>query len=74
VRQQLLTMSAATGRVTARLNDLPVVSGYQQVLWTDGTGSALVIFGLRSAASIGVLRDGHYTPLPSSAQIWDAAW
>lgn len=74
VRQELVKFSVATGKVTAILNHLRIYAGYEQVLWTSGSGRVLVIAGARSGASAGIVRSGHYTPIPWSAGILAAAW
>ncbi len=74
VRQRLVTFSAATGQATRTLNDLRVVSGYEQVLWTNASGSVLVVAGARGSGSMGILHGGAYTPIPWSTHIATAAW
>jgi hypothetical protein len=67
VRDRLLKVSVATGRVTV-LNDRNVLAGYQyeQVMYSNASGSVLVVFGVRKGMSAGVLRGDKYTPIP-----WD---
>ena len=74
VRQRLVMFSAATGQVRKTLNDLRVVSGYEQVLWTNASGSVMVVTHARSGNSAGILHAGTYTPIPWSTHIATAAW
>jgi hypothetical protein len=75
VRDRLLKVSAATGRVTV-LNDLNVLAGYQyeQIMYASPDGSTLVVSGARRGDTAGILRGNHYTPLPWSRDIAIAAW
>jgi hypothetical protein len=75
VRDRLLKVSGATGRVTV-LNDLNVLAGYQyeQVMYVSPDGGTLVVSGARRGSTAGILRDGRYTPLPWSKDIATAAW
>jgi len=72
--QQLVTASVATGKVTAILNQVPIQIGYEQIQWTSSSGSELVVSGAEPGDGAGVVRNGHYTPIPWSAQIFAAAW
>jgi hypothetical protein len=75
VRDRLLKVSAATGRVTV-LNDLNVLAGYQyeQIMYASPDGSTLVVSGARRGDTAGILRGDRYTPLPWSRNIAIAAW
>jgi hypothetical protein len=75
VRDRLLKVSAATGRVTV-LNDLNVLAGYQyeQIMYASPDGSTLVVSGARRGYTAGILRGDSYTPLPWSRDIAIAAW
>jgi hypothetical protein len=75
VRDRLLKVSAATGRVTV-LNDLNVLAGYQyeQVMYVSPDGGTLVVSGARRGNTAGILRGDRYTPLPWSTDIAIAAW
>jgi hypothetical protein len=75
VRDRLLKVSAATGRVTV-LNDLNVLAGYQyeQVMYVSPGGGTLVVSGARRGDTAGILRGDSYTPLPWSKDIAIAAW
>jgi hypothetical protein len=74
VRQRLVKFSAATGQATENLNDLRVVWGYEQVLWTNATGSVMVVAFARSSDSVGILHGGKYTPIPWFPRTATAAW
>jgi hypothetical protein len=74
VREQLAKVSVATGKITAVLNNLPVAGGYEQVLYTDATGNALVVSYARPGMSAGILRGDTYTPIPWTPQTSTAAW
>jgi hypothetical protein len=76
LRERLVTFSAATGRQTAILNDLNVLalSGYEQVLYTDATGSVLIVTFTRPGRNAVILHAGRDTPLPWSPYIGIAAW
>jgi len=75
VRDRLLEVAAATGRVTV-LNDRNILAGYQyeQIMYASPDGSTLVVSGARPGAAAGIVRGGHYTPLPWSKDIAIAAW
>ncbi len=72
--QRLVTFSAATGQATATLNQPNVDFGYEQVLWTNASGSVLVVANARSSNSLGILHAGKYTAIASSSHIAIAAW
>jgi hypothetical protein len=74
VREQLAEFSTATGRATAILNNLPVVGLYEQVLYTNASGSELVVSYARPGMSAGIVRGKSYTPIPWNPQICTAAW
>jgi hypothetical protein len=73
-REELAEFSAATGRMTAVLNDLAVIGAPEQVLWTNSSGSVLVVAGVRAGTGAGILRGGGYTPIPWTPQTVAAAW
>jgi hypothetical protein len=78
VEQTLLRYSARTGAPTAVLGFLPQ-SGLShqtavQVLWTSPDGSTILVTGARGQISAGLLHGGHYTPIPWSPLLQDAAW
>jgi len=75
VRDRLLKVSVTTGRV-AVVNDLNVLAGYQyeQVMYTNATGSVLVVSGARKGMTAGILHGDTYTPLPWDRHIATAVW
>jgi hypothetical protein len=74
VRQELVTISAATGKVTAILHSPKIGVDDEQILYTSTTGRELVVSYARPGNSAGILRDGTYTPIPWSQQTIAAAW
>ena len=74
VREQLAKFSAATGKATAILNNLPVIGLYEQVLYTNATGNVLVVSYARPGVSAGILHGDTYTPIPWTPQTSTAAW
>ncbi len=73
VREALVTVSVATGRVTT-LNNLKAVGNYEQVLWTSTSGNVLVVSYARAGTSAGILRGDRYTAIPWDPHIATAAW
>ena len=75
-RDRLLTCSTATGQVTTVLNDRNTLGGYwyEQVMYTNATGSVLVVTGVRKGNTAGILRGDAYTPIPWSAHTVTAVW
>ena len=75
VRDRLLKVSVATGRVTV-VNDLNILAGYQyeQVMYSSATGSVLVVSGARKGMTAGILRGDRYTPIPWDRHIATAIW
>jgi hypothetical protein len=75
VRDRLLKVSVATGRVTV-VNDRNILAGYQyeQVMYTNATGSVLVVSGARKGMTAGILRGDRYTPIPWDRHIATAIW
>jgi hypothetical protein len=75
VRNRLLKISVATGRVTV-LNDLNILAGYQyeQVMYASATGNVLVVSGVRKGKTAGILRGHRYTPIPWDRHIVTAIW
>lgn len=83
VRQELVTISARTGRLLHVLNRIPVYGGYEQVLWASPSGQALIVSGTQRGTTVGpfnvgatagVLRHGRFTPIPWSDRTFAAAW
>jgi hypothetical protein len=75
VRDRLLKISVATGRVTV-VNDLNILAGYQyeQVMYSSASGSVLVVSGARKGWTAGILRGDRYTPIPWDRHIATAIW
>jgi hypothetical protein len=75
VRDRLLKVSVATGRVTV-VNDLNILAGYQyeQVMYSNASGSVLVVSGARKGKTAGILRGDRYTPIPWDRHIATAIW
>jgi len=72
--QQLVKFSVATGKQVAVLNQPPIGNHYEQIQWTSPTGATLLISGAQHGGGAGVLKNGRYTPIPWSSQIFAAAW
>jgi hypothetical protein len=74
-RQQLESVSAATGHLIAVLNQVSWRANFEQIQWTNASGSQLLISGPHDTGSgAGVLKGGRYTPIPWSSKIFAAAW
>jgi hypothetical protein len=75
VRDRLLKVSVATGRVTV-VNDLNVLAGYEyeQIMYASAGGDTLVVSGARKGHSAGILRGDAYTPIPWDRHIATAIW
>ncbi len=67
---------ADTGKQTAILNNLNVlaVSDYEEILYTNASGSMLLVTDIRPGQNATVLRGGRSAPIPWSAYIGIAAW
>lgn len=76
VREHLVSWSAATGRQTAVLNNLNVrkLNDFEQILYTSGDGSVLVLTYQRPGTNATIVHDGRSTPIPWSPYISVAAW
>jgi hypothetical protein len=76
IPEHLVRFSTATGKQTAILNNLDAVhlNGYEQILYTNATGSTLVVTYLRPGRNATILQDGRSTPIPWSPYIGVAAW
>jgi len=76
VRWLLAKASVATGKVTSVVRNLRPVGQYQQVMYTNATGSALVVyyFGLGYGIHVGILRGNQFTPIPWNPHTVTAAW
>ena len=76
IPEHLVTFSTATGRQSAIVNNLDALklNGYEQVLYTNATGSVLVLTYQRPGTNATILHNGRSTPLPWSPYIGVAAW
>jgi len=76
VQDLLVKCSAATGRVTTVFTRPYTLGGYwyEQVMYTNATGSVLVVTGVRKGNTAGILRGRVYTPIPWSARTVTAVW
>jgi hypothetical protein len=76
VTWKLAKASVATGKVTTVFKNLKPVGQYQQVMYTDATGRALVVyyFGLGYGTHVGILHGTRYTPIPWNPHTVTAAW
>ena len=82
--QQLAEFSARTGKVLRVLSDISFFAGDEEkVGWASPSGNVLIVLNARPSrkvlhtyvdANAGVLKDGHYTPLPWSSNTIAAAW
>jgi hypothetical protein len=72
----LAKASVTTGKVTAVYRNLAPVGQYQQVMYTNATGRALVVyyFGLGFGTHVGILRGNQFTPIPWNPHTVTAAW
>ena len=69
------TASAATGKLTAVLNQVSLRANLEQIQWTNASGSQVLISGPQdTGGGAGVLKGGRYTPIPWSSKIFAAAW
>lgn len=74
-RQQLVSVSAATGNLIAVLNQVSWRANVEEIQWTNASGSQLLISGPHdTGGGAGVLQGGRYTPIPWSSKIFAAAW
>jgi len=75
-RGLLAKASVATGKVTAVSGSVKPADQYQQLMYTDATGQALVVYyyGPKHEVRVGVLRANQFTPIPWSARTVTAAW
>jgi hypothetical protein len=74
-RQRLVSFSAATGKLTAVLNQVSLRANLEQILWTSTSGSQVLISGPHdTGGGAGVLKGGRYRPIPWSSKIFAAAW
>jgi hypothetical protein len=50
------------------------LDSWEQLLWSNSTGSSLILTYTRPGATAGILHGGTYTPMPWSPAFQDAAW
>jgi hypothetical protein len=76
IRWRLAKGSAVTGKVTTLVPYLKPAGQYEQVMYTNATGSTLVAqyFGLGYGTHVGILHGNRFTPIPWSPHIVTAAW
>jgi hypothetical protein len=78
VRRRILKVSAATGQVTAILGTPKSLAAkpldFEQILYTNATGSVLVVSYAQPGTSAWILHGDTYTPIPWSPHTITAAW
>ena len=76
IREHLVSWSTATGHQTAVLNNLNALkrSDFEQILYTNADGSALVLTYLQPGTNATIVHDGRDTSIPWSRDIAVAAW
>ncbi len=76
IREHLVSWSTATGQQTAVLNNLNALkrSDFEQILYTNADGSALVLTYLQPGTNATIVHDGRDTSIPWSRYIAVAAW
>jgi hypothetical protein len=76
VRTLLVKGSTATGKVTAVYQNLEPIGRYQQVMYTNATGSDLVVYylGLKYGTQVGILHGNQFTPIKWNPHTMTAAW
>jgi hypothetical protein len=78
VRRRILKVSAATGQVTAILGTPKSLAGkpldFERILYSNATGSVLVVSYAQPGTSAWILRGDTYTPIPWSPHTITAAW
>jgi len=75
-RGLLAKASVATGKVTAVSGSVKPADQYQQLMYTNATGHALVVYyyGPKYEVRVGILRGNQFTPIPWSPRTVTAAW
>jgi hypothetical protein len=75
-RGLLAKASVATGQVTVVSGSVKPADQYQQLMYTNATGHALVVFyyGPKYEVRVGILRGNQFTPIPWSPRTVTAAW
>jgi hypothetical protein len=76
LRWRLAKGSTVTGKVTTLVPYLKPAGQYQQVMYTNATGSTLVAqyVGLGHGTHVGILHGNQFTPIKWSPHIMTAAW
>jgi hypothetical protein len=74
IGQRLVKFGTATGKLAQTLFTQPVKSGYSEILWTNASGSVLVVSLVTKGNSMGIFHGDTYTPIPWSRTIATAAW
>jgi hypothetical protein len=78
LRQMLMRFSVRTGALISVLNKLNIKNkhflDFEQLLWSNRTGSSLILTYSRPGATAGILDGRTYTPIPWSRSFQDAAW
>jgi hypothetical protein len=75
-RGLLAKASVATGKVTAMSGSVKPADQYQQLMYTNATGHALVVYyyGPKYEVRAGILRGNQFTPIPWNPHTVTAAW
>jgi hypothetical protein len=75
-RGLLAKASVATGQVTVVSGSVKPADQYQQLMYTNATGHALVVYyyGPKYEVRVGILRGNQFTPIPWSPRTVTAAW
>jgi hypothetical protein len=76
IREHLVSWSTATGQQIAVLNNLDArqLDDFEQILYTSGDGSVLVLTYQQPGAKAAIVHDGRSTPIWWSPDIGVAAW
>jgi hypothetical protein len=78
LRQMLMRFSVRTGALISVLNKLNIKNkhflDFEQLLWSNRSGSSLILTYSRPGATAGILDGRTYTPIPWSRSFQDAAW
>jgi hypothetical protein len=80
LRETLLRFSVQTGALISVLNKLSIklphhhFNNWEQLLWSNSSGSTLILAYTRRGATAGIRHGRTYTSIPWSSAIQDAAW
>jgi hypothetical protein len=78
VRRRILKVSVATGQVTGILGTPKSLAGkpldFELILYSNATGSVLVVSYAQPGTSAWILHGDTYTPIPWSPHTFTAAW